>query len=160
MAVSFTVTTRIAAPPDEVFDLCLDIEAHERSLASSRERAVGGTTTGRLAPGDEVRFRAWHFGIRFALTSRITEYERPHRFVDEQVRGPFSTYRHEHRFADGGGVTVMEDEVSFVAPFGALGRLVERLVLARYLRELIEERNGSLKAELESGRPGSSPVHR
>jgi hypothetical protein len=35
---------------------------------------------------------------------------------------------------------VMTDRVQFTAPFGVLGRLVERLVLERYLRRLIEER--------------------
>jgi ligand-binding SRPBCC domain-containing protein len=32
------------------------------------------------------------------MTSRITEWSRPERFVDEQVRGPFAAFRHEHLF--------------------------------------------------------------
>jgi ligand-binding SRPBCC domain-containing protein len=40
--------------------------------------------------GDTVTWRARHFGIAFQMTSAITDYERPIRFVDEQQRGPFS----------------------------------------------------------------------
>ncbi|MGP5395426.1 hypothetical protein [Arthrobacter rhombi] len=40
----------------------------------------------------------------------------------------------------------MGDRIDFAAPFGPLGRLVEKLVLARYLQKLIEERNRHLSA--------------
>ncbi|WP_454836889.1 hypothetical protein [Rhodococcus qingshengii] len=32
------------------------------------------------------------------MTSKITSYLRPTLFVDEQVRGPFTMFTHEHRF--------------------------------------------------------------
>jgi hypothetical protein len=40
----------------------------------------------------------------------------------------------------------MTDIVEFEAPAGWLGRLAERLVLASYIRTLIEERNQYLAA--------------
>ncbi len=30
------------------------------------------------------------------MTSRITDFDAPWRFVDEMVRGPFARFRHEH----------------------------------------------------------------
>lgn len=39
----------------------------------------------------------------------------------------------------------MIDRVSFAAPLGLLGRVVERLVLANYMRKLIEQRNAFLQ---------------
>ena len=44
----------------------------------------------------------------------------------------------------------MTDAWQHVAPFGALGRLVDRLVLERYMRRLLETRNRALKAEAEA----------
>ncbi|MEC5199821.1 hypothetical protein RCH21_002060 [Arthrobacter sp. PL16] len=35
----------------------------------------------------------------------------------------------------------MIDRIEFAAPLGALGRVVEKLVLTRYLKQLIETRN-------------------
>jgi len=65
-----------------------------------------------------------------ALHPRISEYDRPHRFVDEQVSGPFAHWRHEHRFEAAGEGTRMVDDVDFASPVGSVGRLVDRLVLA------------------------------
>lgn len=64
---------------------------------------MGGVTAGRIGLGEEVTWRAVHFGLPFTMTSRVTELERPLRFVDEQVRGPFRSFRHEHRFEATGG---------------------------------------------------------
>ena len=44
---------------------------------------------------------------------------------------------------DGG--TLMLDYVEFTAPFGVLGRLVEKAFLSRYMQHLIEERNRYLQ---------------
>lgn len=87
---------------------------------------------------------AWHFGVPLQMTSRITEMAAPDYFVDEQVRGPFRSFRHVHEFREDAGQTVMVDRIEFAAPFGPLGRLVEKLVLTRYLRKLIEQRSRHL----------------
>jgi ligand-binding SRPBCC domain-containing protein len=132
--------------PAEAFDQSLSVAAHLESMASSRERAIGPLKADLLGPGDEITWRAWHFGIPWRLTSRITAFDRPQRFVDEQVRGPFHRFRHEHIFVPFDGGTQMTDTVEFEAPAGWLGLLTERLVLASYVRALIEDRNRYLEA--------------
>ena len=58
------------------------------------------------------------------MTSEITAYEQPRRFVDEQLRGPFATWWHEHTFtALNPDETLMVDVVRFRAPFGPLGTM-------------------------------------
>jgi len=128
-------------PHAEAFDLSLSVAAHVASMAHSGERAVGRVTYDLLGLGDEITWRAWHFGVPWRLTSRITAFDRPHRFIDEQVRGPFHRFHHEHLFEAVDGESRMTDIVEFEAPAGWLGRLVERFVLASYVRALIEERN-------------------
>ena len=149
MTVEFEHRVHIGAPPEVVFDLSLDIDAHMASMADSRERAIGGVTSGLIGLGEEVTWRARHFGIPFTMTSRITELDRPRRFVDEQQRGPFRRFHHEHLFEPAAGGTEMIDFVSFVAPAGIVGRIVERLVLDAYLRKLIEQRGLHIKGEAE-----------
>lgn len=146
---TFTLTTRLAAPAEECFALGLTVEAHTASMADSGERAVGGVTQGVMGLGDTVTWRARHFGILFTMTSRITAYDAPHRFVDEQISGPFRRWWHEHRFETVEGATLMTDVVEFESPVGWLGRLVDRLVLARYLSRLLAQRNDWLRRDLE-----------
>lgn len=85
------------------------------------------------------------------MTSRITAFEPPSSFVDEQVSGPFHSFRHEHRFQSIDGGTLMTDEWRHVPPLGPIGRLADRLILDRYLRDLLQTRNATVKCEAESG---------
>ena len=147
MPSTFTIVTESRVPVDRLFDVSLSIDAHVASMADSRERAIGGVVRGSIGLGETVTWRARHFGFWFTMTSRITELDRPRRFVDEQVRGPFRTFRHEHLFAEVGERTRMTDTVTVGSPI--FGRLVERLVLVPYLRRLIAQRNAHLVASQE-----------
>lgn len=147
MPSTFTLTTRTAADVADLFDASLSIDHHLDSMRRSGERAIAGVTSGRIGLGESVTWRARHFGIRFTMTSRITALDRPHRFVDEQARGPFRSFRHEHVFRRDGTQTVMVDTLTIGSPtFGipAFGTVVERLVLVPYLRRLIRQRNAHL----------------
>ena len=143
------LTTEIDAPIDCVFDLARDLDLHARSMAHTGERATAGRTTGRVEAGDSVTWRARHFGLWWSLTSRITVVEAPTRFEDIQERGPFAWFRHEHRFESIGNRTRMHDHWEHRSPFGPIGRVVDRLVLGRYMRSLLVTRNAALKREAE-----------
>lgn len=101
-----------------------------------------------MGPGDTVTWRARHFGIPFTMTSRISEYESPRRFVDEQVSGPFGRWWHEHRFEQRNGATLMTDTVEFASPLGPVGRVIDTLFLTRYMTRLLEKRNHWLATAL------------
>lgn len=147
----FEITTRVAAPPQRVFDLSLEVEVHTSSMAGSGERAVGGVTSGRLALGDTVTWQARHFGLRWRMTSRISACEPPGYFVDEQVAGPFARWHHAHHFEpDGTGGTVMRDVVAFAAPLGPLGIAAEWIALGWYMPRLIRLRNEHLRKAAET----------
>lgn len=106
-----------------MFDLELDVEAHAASLPETGETATTSTGRSSLGLGDEVTFRARHLRFWWTMTTKVTVYERPHGFVDEQIRGPFLALRHEHVFeALDGGSTRMTDRMSAVLPLGPLGR--------------------------------------
>ncbi len=144
--------TRIRAPIEVVFELARDIGFHERSMAASGEQAVAGRTSGPIALGETVTWRARHFGVWWTLQSRITAMTPPTAFVDEQVRGPFASFRHEHRLETVDGGTLMTDTWRHASPFGPLGFLADRIVLDRHMRRLLETRNAALKTAAE-GRP-------
>ncbi len=142
--------TPIAAPPELVFDLARSIDAHLASSPGTGERAVDGKTTGLAELGDTITWQARHLGLRWRLTVAVTEFDRPHRFVDEQTRGPFAEMRHEHLFeSKPDDSTLMRDHFHFRAPCGLLGRLAERLILRRHLAHFLRRRNAVLKTMAE-----------
>jgi ligand-binding SRPBCC domain-containing protein len=142
--------TEIRAPIERCFDLARSIDLHLASTEATGERAVGGVTAGPIGLGQQVRWRARHFGIVFEMTSLITEMERPRYFQDRMVAGPFSSFEHDHTFEAVGESTRMRDVLRFEAPLGPVGRLVSRAFLRPHLERFLAERNSYLKTVAES----------
>ncbi|MCR4512886.1 SRPBCC family protein [Aeromicrobium sp. 50.2.37] len=145
--------TEIPVLPEKCFELSLSVDAHQVSMSGSGERVVGGVKSGVMRLGDTVTWRASHFGIPFTMTSLISAYDAPRRFVDEQTSGPFRHWWHEHRFEATPSGMLMTDVVEFESPVGPVGRLVNHLVLTRYMTQLLEKRNAWLVDALSC--PGS-----
>jgi ligand-binding SRPBCC domain-containing protein len=144
------ITTEINAPLERVFDLSRSVDLHAVSTAHTDERAVGGVTSGLMTLGQEVTWRARHFGIWMHLTSRITAFEPPVHFRDSLVRGAFRRFDHDHFFSERGGVTIIRDVFDFQSPLGILGRIVDFLLLTRYMKKFLVTRNAAIKAAAET----------
>lgn len=148
MSEHFVRRTMLDASCETAFDLSLDVDFHLASFSESGEQVVGGVTAGGMNLGDVVTWRARHFGIWWKMTTKITEFDRPHRFVDEQIRGPFKSFRHVHTFVQTTQTTTeMIDVIEFSAPLGVFGKLAERAVLGRYVPRMIDTRNEELKEQ-------------
>lgn len=140
----------MAASIERVFDAARDMDLHVKSMSRFGEAALAGRTTGLIECGDEVTFRARHFGLPLRLTSRVTQLDRPNRFRDSVVRGPFRRFDHEHRFEEmGDDRTLMIDEVEYVLPAGPAGKLADRLFVGRRLRRVLSARHEAIKAAAE-----------
>lgn len=147
MTARITRTTRVPADVDTAFDLSLTIEVHVESFSKSQERAVEGVTTGVMGLDEEVTWKARHFGRVWTMKSKISTLDKPTIFVDEQVRGPFRTWHHTHRFTRlGNQVTEMVDDIVLRAPFGILGWIAERIGLTWYMGRLMDTRNAAIVA--------------
>lgn len=145
---------QINAPIDRCFDLARSIDLHKLSTGNTQEEAIAGITSGLIGLNETVTWRAKHFGVWQKLSSKITKYERPHFFVDEMLEGAFKAIYHKHQFRQEGDVTIMTDDFHFESPLGILGSIANKLVLTKYLTELLSERNKMIKefAETEKWR--------
>lgn len=106
--------------------------------------------------GTTISYRIRWLGIPISWVSRIDESERNRRFVDVQIRGPYRFWRHEHRFDERNGQTLMRDTVRYELPLGVLGTIVHRLVVRRQLRDIFEYRASRIKLLFASS-GGSRP---
>lgn len=150
MTSKFVVLTEAACDAGDLFDLSLNVDVHVGSMQRSGEQAIGGVVGGAIGLGETVTWRARHFGIWFTMTSEISELDRPARFVDRQVRGPFRSFVHEHQFDQLGETTRMTDTITLSSPI--FGRAAEKFVLVPYLRRLIQHRNRYLLTQLGEAR--------
>jgi ligand-binding SRPBCC domain-containing protein len=86
------------------------------------------------------RLRIRGFPIRWR--SKITAWEPPARFVDEQIRGPYRLWIHEHLFEDRDGGTLVVDRVRYAVPFDLI---VHELLVRRDVARIFAWRTECLK---------------
>ncbi|MDB4292054.1 SRPBCC family protein [Maribacter sp.] len=144
--------TQIQADIKIVFDLARSIDLHKISTAHTKEEAIGGKTSGLISLHETVTWRAKHFGVWQKLTSKITGFESPNYFADEMEQGTFKRFKHEHFFTEKDGLTLMKDIFDYDAPLGILGKLADVMFLEKYMRELLEKRNETIKNYAESNK--------
>ena len=77
-------------------------------------------------------------------STRIATWRPPRSFVDEQISGPYPLWEHTHRFAPADGGTEIYDHVLYRVPGGALGPLVQRSFVGRWLDEIFDYRAARL----------------
>lgn len=86
-------------------------------------------------------------GVPLSWRSRISSWRPPHRFVDEQVRGPYASWIHEHRFEEVDGGTVVTDAVRYRLPLHPLSLPVLPFVRVQ-LRRIFAFRESALRLHL------------
>ena len=101
--------------------------------------------------GLAIDYRVRPMGVATRWRSRITEYDPPFGFRDEQEIGPYRRWDHRHRFREQEGGTVIEDLVLYEPPFGPIGALVNRLAIRPRLERIFDYRREQIGRRL--GRP-------
>ncbi|HEX4001572.1 MAG TPA: SRPBCC family protein [Candidatus Acidoferrales bacterium] len=133
----------IPRPIDEVFAFFAD--AHNLGAITPPWMHFRTVTPGPIvmAVGTRFEHRLRVKGIPIRWESEITVWDPPRRFVDEQRRGPYRRWVHEHRFAAHDGGTDVADHVDYVVPGGTI---VNGLIVAPDLRKVFEYRRQTLLA--------------
>lgn len=144
------LTTEIYSSINICFDLARSIDLHKISTSKTNERAIEGRTSGLIEMNEFVTWEAKHLGVRQKLTSKITAYDRPNYFIDEQVKGEFKSFIHKHSFEQTSDVVIMNDYFEFESPFGIIGKLFNIIFLTKYMKELLVERSKIIKEYAET----------
>ena len=94
-----------------------------------------------MRAGARIEYRLRLHGIPIRWLTEIREWDPPHRFVDQQLRGPYRLWHHTHDLRDdGAGGTVMRDTVRYAIGFGPFGELARRLLVTRDLEGIFDFR--------------------
>jgi len=120
---SYRAEVVLAAPPDEVFDFLVRPENVIRVTApGSGLKTVSAPEI--FEQGSRIELELTGFGPPQRFLYEVTEFDRPTRFTETLVKGPLSSFRHEHIFETTSEGTRVLDIVEFKPPGGMLGFLV------------------------------------
>ncbi|MCS7089910.1 MAG: SRPBCC family protein [Verrucomicrobiota bacterium] len=90
-----------------------------------------------MRAGVQIDYRLKIHGWPVRWRSRISVWDPPHRFVDEQILGPYRLWQHTHEFLEVSGGTRVRDHVRYAVP---MDWLLHRLFVRRDLEEIFRYR--------------------
>jgi len=94
-----------------------------------------------MAQGALIAYRLRLHGVPTNWRTEITCWDPPRRFVDEQIRGPYRLWVHEHTFTGLDGGTLVVDRVEYAVRFGDLA---QKLLVGPDLRKIFDYRKNKL----------------
>ena len=95
-----------------------------------------------MRAGTLIDYRIRVHGIPIRWRMEIAEWQPPHRFVDVQLRGPYTLWHHTHTFEQRDGGTLCADQVRY-RPRG--GALMNWLFVRRDVEKIFRYRQQRMK---------------
>ncbi len=95
----------------------------------------------KMYAGQIIRYKVKPVaGIPMQWTTEITQVNAPYFFIDEQRRGPYKMWHHQHHFEEKDGGVLMTDIIHYWPPFGFLGNIANSILIKKQLKGIFDYR--------------------
>jgi hypothetical protein len=132
--------TIVPAPRPEVFAFFEDPRNLAKLTPQSMDFAIREIDDPPMQPGFRIAYTIKWLSLPIKWVTIFESYDPPTGFTDVQAKGPYRLWRHEHSFEDLGDRTLMRDRVQYELPFGILGSIAHRLIVAGQLKRIFDYR--------------------
>lgn len=134
----------VKRPLEEVFEFFARAENLERITPPWLSFSMLAPGSVEMGAGTLIQYRLRLHGMPLRWTSRIELWEEKRRFLDEQVRGPYRSWRHLHEFFPVGRSTCVRDRVEYALPLGWPGDLLGLRLVRGDLSRIFDYRRASV----------------
>jgi ligand-binding SRPBCC domain-containing protein len=138
-----TASVTLSRPRREVFAFFSNAHNLERITPGFLNFRILTPAPIEMREGAKIDYRIRLHGIPIKWQTRISAWQPNERFVDEQIRGPYRNWHHEHLFDDAGQQTVMTDVVNYGVWLGAF---FHPLVVKKDLLRVFQYRQNRIMA--------------
>ena len=125
---------KLYRPLEEIFDFFSNAENLEKATPADLSFSILTPLPIKMHIGTLIDYRIKLMGIPFFWRTQISDFEPPHRFVDQQLKGPYVLWHHEHIFEQKDGYVLMTDRVHYLSP----GWFLEPMIDALFVRKQLE----------------------
>lgn len=132
---------------NSVFEFFSQAENLERITPSELNFRILTPTPVEMRVGTRIDYRLKLFGIPFSWRTLISEWDPPHAFTDEQMKGPYALWVHRHTFEQTRNGTLIRDQVRYRLPLSPLGDIALPIVKLQ-LRRIFSHRQKSVSEAL------------
>lgn len=139
------MTTWIDRPLFEVFDFFSKAENLDELTPPELQFKIKTPLPIAMGQGTLIDYTIGLHGIPMKWRTLISTWEPPFRFVDEQLKGPYKIWIHEHRFEASENRTKMTDTIQFLSPGWFLEPLINRLFVKEKVEQIFEYRKQKLE---------------
>lgn len=98
-----------------------------------------------LRLGALIEYRIRWRGIPLFWRTEIAAWEPPRRFIDRQLKGPYSQWIHEHTFESHNDGTLMRDRVDYAVPGWFLEPTLDRFVVRPDVERIFAYRKAKMR---------------
>ena len=137
-------------PPEKIFPFFADAANLEALTPPWLNFRIVTPPPIEMKSGALIDYRLRVHGLPLRWRTRINTWQPPHRFVDEQIRGPYRQWVHEHRFEPRDGGTLTHDHVRYAVP---LDFLTHRLFVRPDIERIFRFRSEALRRRFPTTQP-------
>ena len=132
-------------PRAEVFQFFSDAANLEKITPAELSFHITTPQPIEMREGALIEYRLRLNGFPMSWQSKISKWDPPEEFVDEQLSGPYKQWIHRHIFTElSPNKTLIEDEVRYRLPFEPLGDIAH-FVVESQLRKIFEYRQKAVE---------------
>jgi ligand-binding SRPBCC domain-containing protein len=144
---------RFAGPPESIFDFFADAANLEAITPPWLHFRILTPLPVVMDSGTLIDYQLRLHWIPIHWRTKIAEWDPPHRFVDQQLQGPYRLWRHTHTFEPIADGTLMMDTVEYSVPGG---RLLNRWFVEPDLKKIFAYRQQCLVERLAAPVPATA----
>ncbi len=135
----------VPTPIDQIFEFFSDAKNLEAITPEFLNFKIDRVSSPNMADLPLIDYSLKIHGVPVHWQTKISEWVHGQRFVDEQLKGPYTKWHHTHRFREFRGGTLIEDRVLFRLPLKLVGELVGAPLVRRDVTQIFEHRFKTIK---------------
>jgi len=136
-------------PPEELFPFFADAANLDAITPKWLHFRIVTPRPVEMREGALIDYKLRVHGLPLRWRTLIREWNPPHSFVDEQLRGPYRQWVHRHTFEPQNGGTLARDVVHYAVPFDFIAH---PLFVRRDIEKIFQHRQKALREMFGTGK--------